>query len=91
MGGSIFKVFKGRLPLEYITRLRETYKEKKYILVPRIENRTMHVLLKSEATVDDILCAYFHAVLLAVITCAINDEPLVSLMFSFAFVKYLNG
>lgn len=64
-------------------KLQEIYDERSYILCPMTGNRDMHVLIKERAVSDDVLCAYFHAVLLAVLTCAINDDVVVR--FSFIF------
>lgn len=52
--------------------------KRNYILVPKIDAQSMYVMLKDEASIDDTLCSYFHAVLLAILTCAINAESLVS-------------
>lgn len=78
IGRSLNKVFSQNPQAAKLKKLCQIYEFRNYILVPNIQRRNMHVLLKQGATVDDILCAYLHATLLAIITCAINDEPLVS-------------
>ncbi|XP_053624687.1 RUS family member 1 [Plodia interpunctella] len=76
MGRSIKKLMSKVNKTSFLIRLIEVYKDRNYILVPNISNRKMFVLVRENASTEDILCAYFHAVLLAIITCAINDCPL---------------
>ncbi|XP_049884650.1 RUS family member 1 [Pectinophora gossypiella] len=60
----------------YWNSIKNVYADKEYMLYGDIARREMYVLLGEESTVDSTLCAYFHAVLLSIIICAINDEPL---------------
>ncbi|XP_063837664.1 RUS family member 1 isoform X2 [Ostrinia nubilalis] len=76
VGCSIKKFISQRPKASYMMSIKEVYSERMYVLVPCINKRKMYVLIKDDATTDDILCAYFHAVLLSIIVCAINDFPL---------------
>lgn len=87
MGQSLSKVLRENPHAAHVNSLSKIYEYRNYILVPNIKSKNMHVLIKYEANVEDVLCAYLHATLLAMITCAINDEPLVSCTtFFFSFV-----
>ncbi|KOB75959.1 UPF0420 protein C16orf58, partial [Operophtera brumata] len=76
LGQSLSKVFKKNPQAAHLKKLSKIYEYRNYILVPNIQSKYMHVLIKEEANVQDVLCAYLHATLLAIITCAINDIPL---------------
>ncbi|XP_026759997.2 RUS family member 1 [Galleria mellonella] len=76
LGYSIKKIINQQPSAAYLRKITEVYNDKKYLLLPNISKRKMYVLLKDEAVIDDILCSYFHAVLLSIIVCAINDYPL---------------
>lgn len=65
----------------YIQKINEVYQQREYVLFPDVARRKMYVVLRETATICDTLCAYFHAVLLAIATCAINDYPLVRVIF----------
>ncbi|XP_013189385.2 RUS family member 1 isoform X1 [Amyelois transitella] len=76
MGKSIKPLMNKVSKAAFLSKLTEVYTERNYMLVPNISNRKMFILFKEGASTDEILCAYFHAVLLSIITCAINDYPL---------------
>lgn len=77
IGDSISKILNPRTNAVYINKVKDIYNDKKYIIHPDTGNRVMYVFPKEDASVDDMLCAYFQSVLLAIITCAINDHQLV--------------
>ncbi|CAH0716101.1 unnamed protein product, partial [Brenthis ino] len=52
------------------------YSDRNYILFTHKDTRVMHVFIKDNGTVDDVLCAYFHAVLLSIVICALKDHHL---------------
>ncbi|CAG5007204.1 unnamed protein product [Parnassius apollo] len=74
LGYSLKQLVKDKPAACYLKKIKEIYEERNYVLSPSIRDRIMYILVKESASTDDILCAYFHAVLLSVLTCAINDE-----------------
>ncbi|CAG9558351.1 unnamed protein product [Danaus chrysippus] len=76
IGDSISKILNPRTNAVYLNKLKDIYNDKKYIIHTDTGNRVMYVFPKEDASVDDMLCAYFQSVLLAIITCAINDHQL---------------
>ncbi|CAB3225791.1 unnamed protein product [Arctia plantaginis] len=60
----------------YVKKINEVYQYREYVLFPDVARRKMYVVLRETATISDTLCAYFHAVLLSIVICAINDFPL---------------
>ncbi|KAI8430926.1 hypothetical protein MSG28_001044 [Choristoneura fumiferana] len=74
LGASIRNIIKENPQAMHLRNIKDVYNERNYILLPDLSMRKMLVLIKEMATTDDILCAYFHAVLLSIVTCAINDE-----------------
>lgn len=77
LGASIKKIAKYNTPAAHINKIKDIYGYRKYIIYPNENNREMYILLKEHITTDDILCAYFHAVLMSIIICAINNVNLV--------------
>lgn len=61
----------------YLKAIQEVYEERDYLLFPDLSTKKMYVVLKETAGTMDILQAYFHAVLLSITICAINEYPLV--------------
>lgn len=58
--------------------LTEVYKDKKYLIVPDLKKRTMFVTFEKGETSQDVIAAYYNAVLLALATCIYNRVTLVS-------------
>lgn len=88
LGASIKKIVQSNTPAAHISKIKDIYGYRKYILYPNVNNREVYVLLKEHATVDDILCAYFHAVIMSIVICAINDVNLVrNCTFAFLFLQ----
>lgn len=77
LGYSIKNLIKLNPTAAHLTNIKDIYEERSYLLYPNIRERDMYVLIKNKASNDDLFCAYFHAILLAIITCALNDEDLV--------------
>ncbi|XP_075991115.1 uncharacterized protein LOC142986482 [Anticarsia gemmatalis] len=75
IGHSMKRVLKNQKAI-YVKGVQEVYECRDYILFPDVSNRVLYVVLRDSVIVTDILCAYFHAVLLAIVTCAINDFSL---------------
>lgn len=76
LGGSV-KSFLQRNPKAACLKvLSEIYERREYMLLPDVASRQLLVVVKDMAAPDDVLCAYFHAVLLSIVTCAINDHHL---------------
>lgn len=71
------QTLKSSMKASHLKEIKEIYYDKNYILWPNTRERNMYIFLKESLMTDDILCAYFHAVLLSIITCAINDCELV--------------
>lgn len=67
--------------------LIETYKNKNYMLVPDLHKRTIYVALVKDETADDVIVAYFHAVMLAITLCLYNKIPMVSVHLLFIHLK----
>ncbi|KAL0902385.1 hypothetical protein ABMA27_000269 [Loxostege sticticalis] len=76
LGCSIKKHLNEHPKASNIISIQKIYNKRLYVIIPCINKRKMYVLIKDNATTEDILCAYFHAVLLSIIVCAINDFPL---------------
>lgn len=77
LGASIKNITRRNTAAAHISRIKDIYGYRKYILYPNVNNREIYILLKEHITTDDILCAYFHAVLMSIIICAINNVNLV--------------
>lgn len=73
LGRSMTQTLKSSMKASHLKEIKEIYYDKNYILWPNTGERNMYIFLKESLMTDDILCAYFHAVLLSIITCAIND------------------
>ncbi|CAH2103831.1 unnamed protein product [Euphydryas editha] len=73
LGRSMTQTLKHSMKEVHLKKIKEIYRDKKYILFPNTSNRNMYIFFKDGSETDDILCAYFHAVLLSIIICAIND------------------
>ncbi|KAG6461327.1 hypothetical protein O3G_MSEX012557 [Manduca sexta] len=76
LGQSIKDVAKDSPNAIHMKRVKEIYEDRSYMLLPDVQQKVMFVLLRENVTSADILCAYFHAVLLSITICAINGEPL---------------
>lgn len=76
LGHSMKQLMKDRPKSNYLQNVRDVYECRNYILLPDIPKRNMYVVLRDTANINDTLCAYFHAVLLSIIICAINGVPL---------------
>ncbi|XP_068633591.1 RUS family member 1 [Battus philenor] len=74
IGPPLKNIMKDKPKAFHFKNLSDIYYECNYILHHSIKDRKLYVLLKEKADSEDILCAYFHAVILAVAICAINDE-----------------
>lgn len=61
-----------------VKALIQVYKDKNYLLVPDISRKTIYVALHKEETAEDVITAYFHAVLLSITLANYNNIPLVS-------------
>ncbi|KAF5308721.1 hypothetical protein FQR65_LT06082 [Abscondita terminalis] len=75
-----FKVKMGRplsnlptsLSLFELTNIIEVYKDSKYLILPDLKNKVMYVAVEKGESVQDVIAAYFHAVLLGIATCHYN-------------------
>ncbi|XP_041986492.1 RUS family member 1 [Aricia agestis] len=76
LGQSMKQLIKDVPKTSGLKLIKEIYSDRNYIVYPSMNQRLMCVYIKEGATVDDILCSYFHAVLLSIITCTINDHEL---------------
>lgn len=50
------------------------YMDKKYLIIPDLNNKTIHVALAKGETSEDIISAYYHAVLLGLTLCVYNGK-----------------
>lgn len=57
--------------------LADIYKNRKYMLIPDIKKRIIYVALQKGESAEDVLSAYYHAVLLAITICNFNKINLV--------------
>lgn len=62
-----------------VNALIHVYKHKNYLLVPDVNKKTVYVALHKEGTAEDVITAYFHAVLLGITLANYNNIPLVSI------------
>lgn len=89
LGASIKKIAKHNTAAAHISKIKDIYRYRKYILYPNVNDREIYILLKEHITTDDILCAYFHAVLMSIIICAINNVNLVrNRTIAFLFLEF---
>lgn len=58
--------------------IKKVYKNKNYILYPDTEEKIMYLYIKENITSEELLCGYFHAVELAFVISARNNQVLVS-------------
>lgn len=89
LGASIRDIIRESPRAMHFKNIKDVYNERNYVLVPDLSKRKMLVLIKDMATTDDILCAYFHAVLLSIVICAINDEYSVRLFLTYYEYTFL--
>ncbi|KAF5298063.1 hypothetical protein FQA39_LY11831 [Lamprigera yunnana] len=61
------------LNLFEITTIIEMYKNAKYLIIPNVKKRIIYVAFEKGETVEDVITAYFHAVLLGIATCYYNQ------------------
>ncbi|XP_071446420.1 RUS family member 1 [Hetaerina americana] len=59
--------------LKLVTNIQ---KQRPYLLIVDAKKRCIHVILKQGETPQDVIKAYFHAVLLGISTCLASKEPL---------------
>ncbi|CAH0746144.1 unnamed protein product [Diatraea saccharalis] len=78
LGSSLKELVKDSPKFSLYQNVQEVYRDRKYAIFPRVNKRKMHVVIKENASTDDILCSYFHSVLLSIIICVINDYQLPS-------------
>ncbi|KAI5647057.1 vitamin b6 photo-protection and homoeostasis domain-containing protein [Phthorimaea operculella] len=76
MGQSLQKITRLNPSFEYLSGIRDVYKDSNYLLYPNVRDREMYVLWSDATSPEETLKAYFHAVLLSAVVCAINDYPL---------------
>ncbi|CAH0402053.1 unnamed protein product [Chilo suppressalis] len=78
LGSSLKELVNENSKVSLYQNMKQVYVERNYAIMPRVNKRKMYVLIKEHATTDDILCSYFHSVLLSIIVSAINDYQLPS-------------
>lgn len=66
---------------ERLKLIMEFYKNKKYLVIPDLSGRTIHVALAKGETSEDVIAAYYHAVMLALTLCVYNGTVPVSSVF----------
>lgn len=54
----------------------EIFQEKKYLLIPDVNNRIIYISFRKGETAEDVLTAYFHAVVVGIALCHYNNVPL---------------
>lgn len=57
---------------EHLNHLLEIYGDKNYLIITDVPNKTIHVALLKGETAEDIISAYYEAVLLALTLCVYN-------------------
>lgn len=76
MGHSLDKIIT-ILKSEDVEIISQLHKDKKYMLVPFIEKRIIFIALQSNVGPEDVIAAYFHAVILAFMICKVKDIQVV--------------
>lgn len=66
VGHCLQKVLLSQSP-ERLQQLTKFYLDKKYFIIPDLNNRTIHVALLKGETSADVISAYFNAILLGLI------------------------
>lgn len=89
MGCSIKRFMREKPSSLFLKKMNDVYQRQKYVLLPNIDRRLMYIMIKEGANTDDILMSYFHAVLLSIIICAINNENMVISTDIFNFISHL--
>nr|XP_034839657.1 RUS1 family protein C16orf58 homolog [Maniola hyperantus] len=77
LGKSLTHIVQYSPKASYLKNMKGIYSENQYIIIPNVNKRIMYVFIKEYATVNDILQAYFHAVLLATVTLTITGHFIV--------------
>lgn len=73
---------------EHLHQLLEIYGDKNYLIIPDIYKRKIHVALHKGESAEDIISAYYEAVLLALTLCVYNGTNAV-IIKSFSFLSLL--
>lgn len=60
-----------------LTSFIEVYKNSKYLFIPDLKRRTIYIALEKGECVEDVIAAYFQAVLLGITICYYNQLPVV--------------
>lgn len=58
-----------------LTSFIEVYKNSKYLFIPDLKRRTIYIALEKGECVEDVIAAYFQAVLLGITICYYNQLP----------------
>lgn len=77
MGQCLQQVLLSQTP-ERFQQLLQLYADKKYLIIPDVNNKTIQVALSKGETPEDVISAYFHAVLLGLTLCVYNGTCPVS-------------
>ncbi|XP_045784686.1 RUS family member 1 isoform X2 [Maniola jurtina] len=77
LGQSLQHIVQYSPEASYLKTIKKIYSETQYIIIPNMKKRIMHVFIKENATVNNILRAYFHAVLLATTILEIAGDSLI--------------
>ncbi|XP_063925736.1 RUS family member 1 isoform X2 [Zophobas morio] len=75
LGKSLSKALKN-YSYEELKSLTDVYKDRKYLIVPDLQRRTMFVIFERGELPADIIAGYYNAVLLGIATCIYNRETL---------------
>lgn len=77
MGQNLQQVLVSKTPEEF-QQLVQLYADKKYLIIPDLNNKTIHVALSKGETAEDVILGYYSAVLLGLTACVYNGTYPVS-------------
>lgn len=72
MGQCLQQVLLSQTP-EYLKQLLEFYSDKNYLIVADVHNKIIHVALRKGETAENVISAYYEAVLLGLTLCVYNE------------------
>lgn len=78
IGHSLRKAI-SRMSKDQLSDIISVYEKKNYMIIPNFRNKTLYVALGTNESSEDVIAAYFHAVILGVALCRYNNEPMVKI------------
>lgn len=77
MGYSLKKTLSA-LTSDQLMDILAIYQDKPYFIIPNFKNRTLYVAFKHNESPEDVISAYFNAIMTGIALCKFNSEPMVN-------------